>query len=210
MLLVLAACSSHAKGDNATREESAKKGSDAAKPSTPTPSPSPPTPTPTPTTIVAMKPGPDGVVRGPLPSDLAPRITSFLDEPVPDTVVVRFAEIARGDDPTANIRWDLDRAGRLFFVRHSDKRDAMAPFDRPLPARPSLKLDAKHVRQLFDALDDARFADHPGYEAVPGAAGGTTVIVRARKRDGAELHTVVFDAARPDLLDFLTSVTVSL
>ena len=65
------------------------------------------------------------------------------------------------------------------------------------------------MREIFGALTAQQFYDHPGYETVPGATGGTFVIVRARRaRDAKDLHTVVFDASRPDLLDFLETVTV--
>jgi hypothetical protein len=206
VIALCAACSSRAQsgGGGSTASDARDAGvvvgsvaADAAS------APRPPAPTP------PLVVGADGVARGALPADLPPRVAAVLAEPVPDAVVVRFAEIARGDDPTGNYRWDLDRGGRLFFVRHSDKKDGVA-FDRPLPDRPSLRLDAKHVRQVFTDLDAARFADHPGFETVPGAIGGTTVIVRARGKDGGPLHTVVFDVSRPDLLDFLESMTVTL
>jgi hypothetical protein len=154
--------------------------------------------------------GSDGIARGPIPSALDPRVAEILAEPVPDAVVVRFAEIARGGDPTANARWDLDRSGRLFFVRHSDDATARAPFDRPLPSRVSLRLDAAHQREVMHALDVQKFFEHPGYETLPGATGGTTVIVRARRPGQKDLHTVVYDVSRPELLDFLEVVTVKL
>jgi hypothetical protein len=157
----------------------------------------------------ALVVGGDGVARGPLPAQLAPRVAAFLAEPVADDVVVRFAEIARGDDPRANVRWDLHRSGALYFARHSDQPNDQA-FDRPLPEKPSLRVDDKHMREIYAAFVAQRFFDHPGFETVPGATGGTTVIVRARPRDGKDLHTVVYDVSRPDLLDFLETITVSL
>ena len=71
-------------------------------------------------------------------------------------------------------------------------------------------LGATAVVYVYGAFVAQRFFDHPGFETVPGASGGTTVIVRARPRDGKDLHTVVYDVSRPDLLDFLETVTVSL
>jgi len=171
----------------------------------------PPAPSPAPAPVridapiaidaVAVAVGADGVARGALPAQLPPKVAAFLAEPVPDDVVVRFAEISRSDDHALDERWDLDRAGRLFFARGAGA---------PLPAKPSLKIDEKHMREIYAAFDAQHFADHPGYEGVPGAVGGTTVIVRARRRDQAALHTVVYDVARPDLLDFLDTITVSL
>jgi hypothetical protein len=156
-------------------------------------------------------PAADGSLHGPMPASIDPRVTALLDEPMPADVVVRFAEISRTQDQTANERWDLHRDGRLYFVRHSDDKTSTASFDRPFPQKVSRKVDDKHMREIFMAFAAQRFAEHPGYETVPGATGGTFVIVRARStRDAKDLHTVVFDASRPDLLDFLETVTVML
>jgi len=164
---------------------------------------------PAPPDASALTPAADGSLHGPLPASIDPRVTALLDEPMPADVVVRFAEISRTPDQTANERWDLHRDGRLYFVRHSDDKTSTASFDRPFPAKVSRKVDDKHMREIFMALAAQHFADHPGYETVAGATGGTIVIVRARSsRDAKDLHTVVFDASRPDLLDFLETVTV--
>ena len=132
-------------------------------------------------------------------STLAPEVTALLAEPVPDDVIVRFAEISRSSDHIADTRWDLHRDGRLYY----------AVGDHPFRDKPSLRLDAKHVKEIFAALAAQGFYTQPGYQSAPGA---TTVIVRARSRDERDhtLTTVVYDGSRPDLLDFLETVTVSL
>jgi hypothetical protein len=132
-------------------------------------------------------------------STLAPQAQEILAEPVPDDVIVRFAEISRTADHSADTRWDLHRDGRLYF----------ATAGNPFRDRPSLRLDTKHVKEIFAALAAQGFYTHAAYESAPG---GTTVIVRARTRDERDrtLTTVVYDGSRPDLLDFLETVTVSL
>ena len=201
LLLTLVACSSHSSAP-------APASIDARAPA---PAPAKIDAAPPPPDASALVPAGDGSVHGPLPASLDPRVAAFLDEPLPADVVVRFGEISRTPDQTANERWDLHRDGRLYFVRHSDDKAAAASFDRPLPEKVSRKVDDKHMREIFGALTAQKFYDHPGYETVPGATGGTVVIVRARStRDAKDLHTVVFDASRPDLLDFLETVTVML
>ncbi len=133
-------------------------------------------------------------------STLAPEVTALLAEPVPDDVIVRFAEISRSADHAADTRWDLHRDGRLYY----------ATAGHPFRDKPSLHLDTKHVKEVMAALAAQGFYTQPAYQSAPG--GTTTVIVRARARDEKDrtLTTVVFDGTRPDLLDFLETVTVSL
>jgi hypothetical protein len=154
----------------------------------------------------------DGVLHGPLPAAVAPQVKAILDEPVGKHVIVRFVEMAREQSTSVSYRWDLKRSGRLSFVRHGDQPGPVAtPFDQPLPDRPSLEVDDKHVKEIFSTLKAQGFWDHPGYELDPSAdPASTIVVVEARDPKTREIKTVVYDGSRPDLLDFLEAVTVSL
>jgi hypothetical protein len=203
LLIFCAACSSRSSGTPAAAAAPAPVAIDARAVAIDAAPPAP--------DASALTPAADGSLHGPMPASIDPRVTALLDEPMPADVVVRFAEISRTPDQTANERWDLHRDGRLYFVRHSGDKTSTASFDRPFPEKVSRKVDDKHMREIFMAFAAQHFADHPGYETVAGATGGTFVIVRALStRDAKDLHTVVFDASRPDLLDFLETVTVML
>ena len=163
-------------------------------------------PAPDATTLVV---GTDGLARGPLPARIDPRVDAILAEPVPDDIILVYASIGRRS-PVLNYRWSLDRAGRIFFVRRADNPDEALAFDQPLPARPSTRLDAWHLKEVLATLGLHHVFDHPGYEQRPGADGGGFVIVRARAPESGALHTIVFENSRPELLDFLEAVTVAL
>lgn len=169
----------------------------------------PPDATPAPDAS-ALTVTPDGLARGPLPAHVDPRVDAVLAEAVPDDVILAYASIARGKSPQLNYRWNLDRAGKLYFVRRADNPDPTVAFDQPLPAAPSGKLDAWHLREVLATLKLHHVYDHPGYEQRQGIDGGAFVIVRARAPETGVLHTIVFENSRPELLDFLEAVTVAL
>ena len=154
-------------------------------------------PAPAPAPAISIDARPPITIDAPT---LAPEVTALLAEPVPDDVIVRFAEISRSSDHSIDTRWDLHRDGRLYY----------ATAGRPFRDRPSLRLDAKHVKEVMAALAAQGFYTQPGVQRA--TTGATTVIVRARERDEKDrtLTTVVYDGSRPDLLDFLETVTVSL
>jgi hypothetical protein len=135
--------------------------------------------------------------RSALPTPFDVRVTRVLDEPMPDGAVIAVAMVAMGPVASINYRYTLASDGTLFHVRHSGKPgDWQVPFDQPLPAKPSGKVDKAEVDSSLHKLDVAGFFDHPGYEANPRAQDGSYVIIRARR--GSDLHTVVFQNVRPD------------
>lgn len=183
-------------------------GSDASSPQAPPPPvASPPDAAPAPPDAATLIAGPDGILRGPLPAHVDPRVDAILAEPVPDDVILVYASIE--EHAVLDYRWDLDRAGRIYFVRRSDSAPDGVAFDQPLPAVPNGKLDAWHLKEVTATLALHHVFDHPGFERGPGNA-LDYVIVRARQPDGGALHTIVFANSRPELLDFLEAVTVAL
>jgi hypothetical protein len=148
------------------------------------------------------------VTKKALPSPFDQRVDAVLAEPVPDDVVVRFASVARAKLPFTNYRWDLNREGALFYVKHSgtNKVHWTTPFDRPLPARPSRSLGKAKVAEVLDELRKQGFFAHPGYELTEGTRDGQYVIVRARQDD--RLHTVVYENVKSPLLDYLYGLAV--
>jgi len=203
LLSILAVAAPGCGSSDSAATPGASPGSSATPPVT-----APPDATPAPD-AAALVVGADGPARGPLPAHVDPRVDAILTETVPDDVVLVYASIGRRS-PVLNYRWNLDRAGHIFFVRRGDSADDAIAFDQPLPDKPSEKLDSWHLKEVLATLVLHHVYDHPGYERGPGSGGGDFVIVRARQPDTGVLHTLVFDNSRPELLDFLEAVTVAL
>jgi hypothetical protein len=141
-----------------------------------------------------------------LPEDFDARVTKLLAEPLPDDVLVGFYYVAAGKSPHPNYRWQLTQDGALFVVHHSGKNPSFdITFDRPLPEKPTKRLDDGAVRALMAELDRADYFRQPAYQVDPRAEDGAYVIVRAR-RDGA-VHDVVYHNVEGPLVQFLFGVT---
>src|SRR5262249_33978024 len=112
------------------------------------------------------EPMPKATLKTPLPRPFVDqRVEAALADPVPEDVILAVDLVPRGKIPFDNFRWRLKKDGKLYFVRHSKKPgDWQVPCDRPLPKRPALTLDAKHLSSLEAALGEAAFFSHPGYE----------------------------------------------
>ena len=144
-------------------------------------------------------------VRDHLPTPFDVRVTRVTEAPLPDGVVLELSHVAMGKLPYRNYRYQLTADGGLYYVQHSGTPgDWQVPFDRPLPAKPSMQLDPAAVAEQLTKLEAAGFFDHPGYQANPTAEDGSFWIVRARRGD--DVHTVVFQNVQPDYLASLAAI----
>lgn len=133
-----------------------------------------------------------------------PRLDGVIAETVADDVAVAFAIISRAKSPAANYRWSLHADGRLFWAEHSGSRsDPQVPFDKEFAKKPRATLSAAQIASVQAALKTHKFFDHPGNETWD-ARGGSYYVVRARHQ--GKLHSVVFDAVRTPLVEFLWNI----
>lgn len=147
----------------------------------------------------------DSIVKEALPTPFDKRVTTFLEMPVPDSIVVSVAMIAKGKDPEYNYRWILTADGKLFYVHRSkNTNDWQVPFDRPLPVKPTRIMTDAGLKDIQTMLNKANFFSHPGYEYEVGGEDGEYLVVCARK-DG-RLHTVVYENSSISLVDYLESL----
>lgn len=136
-------------------------------------------------------------VRDKLPTPFDARVTRVLEAPLPEGVVLELDHVAMAKLPYSNYRFQITADGSLYYVQHSGTPgDWQVPFDRPLPDKPSMKLDPATVTEWVAKLEAAGFFDHPGYQANPNVEDGSFWIIRARR--GEDVHAVVFQNTKPD------------
>lgn len=135
---------------------------------------------------------------GPVPGPLGEWFASRDRSPLGEGILLRWQSKSQGRTLANNGRAELAADGRLWVLWHPGG-GVDAAFTEPLPAEPSLVLDAAEAAELHDALLAEGFADHDPWQATD-AEDGDVVSVRARTPDDDE-HEVLYVVVGSPFLD---------
>ncbi len=148
------------------------------------------------------------VKKGALPKRMPPKLEQRDKRPLPPGALLRLQQISRGKSPTANFRWQLYFAGRVYHdTNHGSDSDWGSPFRDDLAPEPTQFLATEIVVSVEEWLRQEDFLNEPPYQIDEGVRGGDTFVVTARLDE--QLHEVIYAAVYPPLIDNLWSLIYS-